>query len=293
MRYLVTGASGFVGTAVTAELIAAGHEVRGLVRSDRAAEAIRSLGAEPVLGTIEDTDLLRAAAAASDGVVHLAFNHDFSRFEESARVERGAIEAFGTALEGSDRPLAIASGVAGLTSGRTAVESDRPAPGSPRSGNADAALALADRGVRATVVRLAPSVHDASPAGFVAHLVETARATGSSGYVGDGEQRWAAVHRADAARLFRLAVERGRAGEVYHAVGEEGVPTRAIAEAVAALTGVDVAPVPDAEAAHRFGFLAGILALDSPASNAWTRERFGWNPTGPGLLADIAAWPGA
>ncbi len=288
MRFFVTGASGFVGSAVLTELRAAGHEVTGLVRSDSGAEAVRALGAEPVRGTIEDTDVLRTAAAAADGVIHLAFNHDFSRFAESARIETVAIEAMGEVLAASDRPLVIASGLLGLVRGREALESD-PMAESPRAEGFRAALALADRGVRTSVVRLAPSVHDDVPAGFVGLLAAIARDHGTSGYVGDGAQRWPAVHRRDAARLFRLAAERGAAGSVFHAAAE-AVPVADIAAAVGRLVDVPVQPVAPDGAEARFGFLAPLLALDTTASTERTRAELGWAPANPGLIDDIAHW---
>ena len=288
MRFFVTGASGFVGSAVVTELLGAGHEVTGLVRSDRGADAVRALGAEPVRGTIEETAVLRAAAAASDGVIHLAFNHDFSRFTESARVEVAAIDAVGDELAGSGRPLVIASGLLGLTSGRDALETD-PMPPSPRTAGFAAALALAERGVRSSVVRLAPSVHDAVPAGFVGRLATIAGDAGRSGYVGDGAQRWPAVHRRDAARLFRLAAEKGAAGSVFHAAGE-AVAVADIAGAVGRLVGVPVDAVGLGEAEERFGFLAPLLALDTTASTERTRAALGWAPGGAGLVDDIARW---
>ncbi|AUN38883.1 SDR family oxidoreductase [Tsukamurella tyrosinosolvens] len=288
MRFFVTGASGFVGSAVVTELLGAGHEVTGLVRSDRGADAVRALGAEPVRGTIEETAVLRAAAAASDGVIHLAFNHDFSRFTESARVEVAAIDAVGDELAGSGRPLVIASGLLGLTSGRNALETD-PMPPSPRTAGFAAALALAERDVRSSVVRLAPSVHDAVPAGFVGRLAAIAGDAGRSGYVGDGAQRWPAVHRRDAARLFRLAAERGTAGSVFHAAGE-AVAVADIAAAVGRLMGVPTEVVEPGDAEARFGFLAPLLALDTTASTELTRAALGWAPDGAGLVDDIARW---
>ncbi|MGX9296658.1 SDR family oxidoreductase [Tsukamurella paurometabola] len=288
MRFFVTGASGFVGSAVVTELLGAGHDVTGLVRSDRAAESVRALGAEPLRGTIEETATLRAAAAAADGVIHLAFNHDFSQFAESARVEVAAIEAIGDELSGSGRPLVIASGLLGLTSGREARETD-PAPESPRTAGFAAALALAERGVRSSVVRLAPSVHDTVPAGFVGRLAGIARDAGRSGYVGDGSQRWPAVHRHDAARLFRLAAEKGGAGSVFHAAGE-AVAVADIAAAVGGLMGVPTEAVEPRDAGTRFGFLAPLLALDTTASTERTRAALGWAPESASLLDDIARW---
>ncbi|MDF0531498.1 SDR family oxidoreductase [Tsukamurella sp. 8F] len=291
MRFFVTGASGFIGSAVVAELRGAGHEVVGLTRSEAGEAAVAALGAEPVRGTIEDTDLLHDVAERADGVIHLAFNHDFSRFAESAREEAAVIAALGDALAGTGHPLTVASGTMGLAPGRIAVESDIPTPNSnPRSTAWNAALALAGRGVRATAVRLAPSVHDTSRAGFGSVLIESAQRAGVSGYVDGGEQRWPAVHVTDAAKLFRLAAEKGEAGKAYHAVGEQGVKVREIADAIGRRLGLPVQSVPAGEASERFGFVAGPISIDSPASSEWTRQALGWTPTGPGLLADLARW---
>ncbi|MFD5316029.1 SDR family oxidoreductase [Streptomyces sp. NPDC127098] len=287
MRVFVTGASGFIGSAVVPELLAAGHEVVGLARSDAAAETVAAAGAEVLRGSLDDLDGLRAGAAASDGVVHLAFIHDFSRYESAARTDLRAIEAMGAALEGSDRPLVIASGFVGLPAGRTSTERDMPANSSPRVVSARAALALAERGVRPSVVRLAPSVHGEGDGGFLATLIGVARAKGVAGYVGDGANRWPGVHRSDAARLFRLAVEKAPAGSVLHGTAEEGVPTREIAEVIGRHLGLPVASVDPADAPDHFGWIGRFFAEDIPASSALTRELLGWRPTGPGLLEDL------
>lgn len=289
MRVFVTGASGFIGTAVVSELIAAGHEVVGLARSDAAAAVIEAAGAQAQRGAIEDLDGLRAAAALSDGVIHLAFNHDFSQFADSAQAELRAIATFGDALEDSGRPLVIASGVLGLAPGRVAMEGDPlpPATSSPRAAGAAAALALAERGVRSSIVRLAPSVHDETKRGFVGRLVDIAWETGVSGYLADGSNHWPAVHRLDAANLFRLALEQAPAGSVLHGVGDQGVPILDIAATIGRHLGVPVVSVPAEHAGERFGFLAPLLAIDSQASSALTRELLGWQPTHPGLLDDL------
>ncbi|MFB8183455.1 SDR family oxidoreductase [Streptomyces sp. NPDC055966] len=282
MRVLVTGATGFIGSAVTAELIGAGHQVLGLARSDASAAALTAAGAEAVRGTIGDLDILRTAAAECDGVIHLAFGHDFAQHEAAARAESDAVEAFGDALAGSDRPLVIASG------GPVGTERDTPpASGSPRIAGARAALAQAERGVRSSIVRLAPTVHDADTCGLVQQLIGTARDKGFSGYLGDGANRWPSVHRLDAARLFRLALENAPAGTVLHGVGEEGVPLRAIAEAIGRHLDVPVKAVAAEDAAAHFGFLARILGNDMRASNALTRELLDWQPVHPGLLSDL------
>ncbi len=290
MRIFITGASGFIGSALVPELIAAGHEVVGLARSDASAAAIEAAGAHVQRGTVEDLDSLRAAAAASDGVVHLAFNHDFSHFFDSAQAELRAVETFGDALAGSSRPLVMASGVLGLVPGRVATERD-PFPlapmAGPRAASAHAAFALAERGIRSSVVRLAPSVHDETKRGFVGRLVDIARAKGVSGYVGDGSNHWPAVHRLDAAHLFRLALEKAQARSVLHGVGDEGVPVREIAEVIGRHLGVPVVSIPPEEASEHFGWLASALAIDSRASSALTRELLGWRPTHPGLIDDL------
>jgi nucleoside-diphosphate-sugar epimerase len=289
MRVFVTGASGFIGSAVVPELIGAGHQVVGLARSDAAAAALGAAGAEVQRGDLEDLDSLRAGAARSDGVIHLAFIHDFSRFAASAHTERLAIETLGAALEGSGRPLVIASGTLGLAPGRVVTEADEPAPDAPnpRQAGVRAALSFAARGVRTSIVRLAPSVHGRGDHGFVARLVSIAREKGVSGYIGDGSNRWPAVHRLDAARLFRLALEKAPAGSALHGIADEGVQIRAVAEVIGRHLNVPVASVSPEDTGKHFGFLAGFLGLDSPASSARTRELLGWQPTHPGLVDDL------
>jgi nucleoside-diphosphate-sugar epimerase len=286
MRIFVTGASGWIGSAVVPELIGAGHQVLGLARSDSSAAAITAAGAEVLRGDLDDLDTLRAAAAGSDGVIHLAFIHDFTQIEDSVTADRRAIETMGAALEGSGKPLVIASGSPALP-GRVATERDEPDPGSPMAGraaNAQAVLDMAGRGVRSSVVGLPRTVHgDGDRHGFIPRMIGIARGQGVSGYVGDGSSRWPAVHVLDAAHLFRLAVEQAPAGWRLHAVGDEGVPIRDIAEVIGRHLNLPTASVP----AEDFGWLGMILAIDQPASSALTRELLGWRPVQPGLIEDL------
>ena len=290
MRLFVTGASGFIGSAVVPELQRAGHTVVGLARSDASVEALVAAGAEVHRGDLGDLDSLRAGAEKADGVIHLAYVHDFSQMEDAARTDLAAIEAMGGALEGTGKPLAIASGTLGLAPGRVGTERDEATAVHPRVTNALATLALADRGVRPLVVRLSPTVHGQGDHGFIAVLVQIARDKGVSGYVGDGQNRWNAVHRDDAAAVFRLAVEQAPAGSVLHAVGEEGIAVRDIAGAIGAHLDLPVVSIPEAEAAEHFGWLGGFLGADAPASSTITQELLGWKPTGPGLLEDVARY---
>jgi nucleoside-diphosphate-sugar epimerase len=290
MRVFVTGASGFIGSAVVPELLDNGHEVVGLARSDAAADRVAALGAEVHRGSLDDLDSLRSGAAASDGVIHLAFIHDFSNFARSVEADQHAIDALGTVLEGSERPLLIASGVLGLAkNGVTATERDAYGPEFPRAGAANATIAFGGRGVRSSVVRLAPTVHGEGDHGFVATLVEIARKRGVSGYIGDGAARWPAVHRFDAARLYRLALEQAPAGSVLHAVADEGIPVRNIAEVIGAHLDVPVVSIAPEDAAEHFDWLATFLALDSPTSSAATRALLRWEPQHPGLIEDLVA----
>ena len=294
MRVFVTGASGWIGSAVVPDLIDAGHQVTGLARSDASAAAVGSTGAAVVRGSLDDLDALRAAAADADAVVHLAFRHDVAfsgGFAEAVASDIAAIGAMGEALP-SGGALTIASGILGLASGQPATENDRPASGTAAAGrqaSADAALAFASRGIRSSVVRLSPTVHGDGDGGFVPTLIALAGRSGVAGYAGDGSARWTAVHVLDAARLFRLAVEVAPAGSVLHGVGDEGVAIRTIAEAIGGHLGVPVRPIADEDSAEHFGFLAPFLDLDSPASNTITRELTGWSPVGPGLLEDLDA----
>lgn len=283
MRIFVTGASGWIGSGVVAELIKAGHSVLGMARSDASAERVAALGADVHRGDLNDPDSLRAGAAAADGVVHLGYHHDFSQMAEAAALDRAAIETMGAVLK-EGAPFLIASGVAGLTPGRPATENDAgDRVVHPRAGNAEVALRLADRGVRSAAVRFAPTVHGQGDHGFIAVLVAIAKETGVSGYVGDGSHRWAAVHRDDAATLVRLGVEQAEPGSVLHAVAEQGVSTREIAEAIGRGLGVPVEPRP----AEHFTWLGRFFGADLQASNAITRERYGWTPVRTGLVADL------
>jgi nucleoside-diphosphate-sugar epimerase len=300
MRVFVTGASGWIGSAVVPELLGAGHQVVGLARSDASAEALAAVGADVHRGTLDDLDSLRDAAGASDGVIHLAFKHDLAfsgDFQGAADADRRAVETLGEALAGSDRPLLIASGTLGVAPGRVASEQDGhgsdPAVAAwgegpqTRWATAEYALSLASRGVRSSVVRLPPTNHGDGDNGFIATLVGIARETGVSGYIGDGTNRWPAVHRLDSAHLFRLALEQAPAGSTLHAVAEQGVPIRDITEVIGRHLNLPMVSISPEGAGAHFTWLAGFLAADSPVSSALTRELLGWQPTQPGLIADL------
>ncbi|WP_201978363.1 SDR family oxidoreductase [Hymenobacter rubidus] len=285
MRVFVTGASGFVGSAVVQELLGAGHHVYGLARSDASAQALLAAGAAVHRGSLDDLDSLRNGAAAADGVIHLAFNHDFSAYETAGETDRLAIEAMGGVLAGSARPLLVTGGLAGFNLGRPATEEDTPMPLARMSG--PAAAALAAQGVHASVVRLASSVHDRGDHGFVPTLINIARQTGVAAYVGDGLNRWPAVHRRDAARLYRLALEKGAIGAVYHGAADEGIPMRAIAAVIGRHLNLPVVSKTPEEATSHFGWMARFVGLDMPATSILTQQRLNWHPIHPGLLADL------
>jgi nucleoside-diphosphate-sugar epimerase len=293
MRVFVTGATGFIGSAIVEELIGAGHQVLGLARSDAAAKALTAAGAGVHRGSLDDLDSLRRGAAMSDGVIHTAFIHDWkdiSDYAAACETDRLAVEALGDTLRESARPFVVTSGTALLKPGRVGTEEDAPDLSSAaalRIASEEAALSMASLGVRVSVVRLAPSVHGDGKAGFVSVLLGIAREKGVSAYVDDGLNRWPAVHRLDAARLFKLALERGTAGARFHAVADEGVPIREIAQVIGRRLNVPIVAKSPAEAADHFGWFAHFAAIDSPASSTRTQERLGWRPTHPALISDL------
>lgn len=292
MRVFVTGASGFIGSAVVSELVAARHEMTGLARSEDSATVVKQLGATVLRGDLDDLGAIRAGAAAADGVVHLANKHDWANPAESSRAERTAVHAIAETLAGSDRPFVFASGVAGFALGRPVTENDvSPAvgPDSARGGAENLALEYAGRCVRVVSARFGASVHDKADHGFIAVIAGAARRLGAVPYVGDGANRWPAVHRSDAARLVRLGLERASAGTIMHVVAEEGVPLRQIAEALAVRLGLPAMSLPAERLAAEIPFVGRFMGVDAPASSRLTRERFEWTPTGPTLLDDIAA----
>jgi nucleoside-diphosphate-sugar epimerase len=289
MRIFVTGATGYIGTAIVRELIDAGHQVLGLARSDVGVKSLVAARAEVHRGSLEDLESLRSGATAADGVIHTAFIHDFSNYGPAAEADRRAIETLGKAVAGSDRPLIVTSGtLLAQRQGPLATEEDAHDPNFPRKSE-EMALALAARGVHASVLRLPPSVHGNGDHGFVPRLISIARENGVSAFIGDGLNRWPAVHRLDAARLYRLVLEKGSAGATYHGVADEGVPAREIAEAIGRGLNLPVVSKSHEEAADHFGWMARFFGIDGPASSALTQERLGWRPVQPGLIADLNA----
>jgi nucleoside-diphosphate-sugar epimerase len=289
MRIFVTGATGFIGSAVVRELIDAGHQVLGLARSEKATKNLVAAGAEVHRGSLEDIESLRSGAAAADGVIHTAFIHDFSNYGPAAEADRLAVETLGGTLAGSGRPLIVTSGtLLAQPQGQLATEEDASNSNFPRKSE-EAAITCSSRGVRVGVLRLPPSVHGEGDHGFVPRLINIAREKGVSAYIGDGLNRWPAVHRLDAAHLYRLVLEKGSAGGCYHGVADEGVPTREIAEVIGRHLNVPVVSKSREEAADHFGWIALFFGMDRPASSARTQERLGWRPVQSGLIADLDA----
>jgi nucleoside-diphosphate-sugar epimerase len=288
MRVFVTGATGFIGSALVPELLQAGHHVLGLTRSEAGAEALRKAGAEVLHGNIEELDSLRQGAAGSDGVIHLAFNHDFSQFEKNAADERAAIAAMAEVLRGSNRPFMVTSGTAMATNldGKPSTEESPTSSFNPRAGMEKMVKEFVDRGVNISVVRLS-QIHDTRKQGLVPYLLAVTRLKGVSAYVGDGSNRWAAAHVSDVARLYRRAFEKAERGAIYHAVDEEGVPMKAIAEAHARGLKVPVVSIEPEEAQAHFGWLAPFAVLDAPSCSALTQQKLNWKPVGPGLITDL------
>jgi nucleoside-diphosphate-sugar epimerase len=292
VHVFVTGASGWIGSAVVDDLLASGHQVTGLARSDASAAKLEAKGARVRRGDLDDLDGIRAGAQEADGTIHLANKHDWSDMAATNAAERSAVQAIAETLEGTGRPFLVASGLAGLPQGRVATEQDPSpfhGPDSPRGGTENLTLDFAGRGVRSVALRFAPTVHGTGDHGFIAVLAEVARRTGVSGYPADGENRWPAVHVTAAARMAVLGLEKAPAGTRLHAIAEEGVPTRVIAEAIGRAFDLPVAPIAADRVAEHFGWIGGFFAMDLAASSAATQQLLGWTPTGPTLVEDIDA----
>jgi nucleoside-diphosphate-sugar epimerase len=292
MRIFVTGATGFIGSVTILELIRAGHHVVGLARSNEASAALTKAGAKPHPGSLTDLESLKTGARDSDGVIHLGFIHDFSKWQENGRIDLAAINAMVDVLAGSDRPLVVTSGTALLAKGRLVTEADlaeKDGAGSIRGPSENATIEAASKGVRSCVIRLSPSVHGKGDHGFVPMLVKIARDKGFSGYIGEAANRWPAVHRLDAARLYRLAVENGKAGSTFHGAAEEGVAFHEIAKAIGIAAGVPTKQIAAEEAAQHFGFLGAFVGMDNPTSSELTRKTLGWAPQEIGLVDDVSA----
>ena len=288
MRVLVTGATGFIGSAIVDDLLAAGHQVVGLARSDTSAKLLESRGVEVLRGSLDDLDILKHGAANSDGVIHCAFIHDFTDYAGSVKKDQLAIQTFGAALEGTNRPLVISSGILGLANNRIATEQDQAnLEKLPRGLAEEITVSFSSKDVRSSVIRLPPSVHGKGDHGFIPRIIAIAREKGVSAYIGDGLNRWPSVHRVDVAQLYRLALEKGAAGSRYHGVADEGIPFRDIAEVIGKQLNLPVVSKPIEEAIGHFGFLGRFIQFDSPASSKHTKQEFGWQPTQNSLLTDM------
>jgi len=288
MRVFVTGATGFIGSAIVEDLLTAGHQVVGLARSDASANFLESLGAEVLRGSLDDIDSLKRGAAGSDGVIHCAFIHDFSNFGTSVKKDHLAVQVLGAALEGTNRPLIITSGTLGLTPGRLATEQDQGDPGiNPRVISEEIALSFSSKDVRSSVIRLPPSVHGKGDHGFIPALIAIAREKGVSAYIGEGINRWPSVHRIDITHLYRLVLEKGTAGSIYHGIADEGLPFRDIAQVIGKHLDIPVVTKPIEDAVDHFGWLGMFIALDNPTSSKQTQQELGWNPSQTSLLADL------
>ncbi|ANE51939.1 SDR family oxidoreductase [Flavisolibacter tropicus] len=286
MKVFVTGASGFIGSAVVKELISAGHQVIGLARTDSSAKTISDADADVLMGSLEDLDILKQGASQADGVIHTAFIHDFTQYAKANEADTAAINAMGEALMGTSKPLVVTAGILGLPSINGIITEDSAAQNSPRSSEATA-MALAEKGVNASVVRLPPSVHDKGDKGFVPFIIQQARKNGVSAYPGEGNNRWPAVHRLDAAKVFQLAVEKGAKGALYNVIGDRGIEVKRIAELIGTKLNLPVASLVGEEAREHFEWMVGFIGFDSPATSFKTQERLGWKPTHIGLLEDM------